>query len=76
MEAEPWFESVAVAQKRSRRRLPKPVYDALLAGSERGQTVADNEAAFRELGVAPHVVGQQPERTLATSVMGQAVSSP
>lgn len=72
----PWFESVAVAQKRARRRLPTPVYDALRAGSERGQTVADNEAAFRELGVAPHVVGQQPERTIATSVMGQSISLP
>jgi hypothetical protein len=42
----PWFESVAVAQARAKKRLPAPVYGALLAGSERGQTVADNEAAF------------------------------
>jgi hypothetical protein len=41
----PWFESVAVAQRRARKWLPAPVYGALLAGSERGQTAADNEAA-------------------------------
>ena len=43
----PWFESVAVAQSRARKRLPAPVYGALVAGSERGQTIADNEAAYR-----------------------------
>lgn len=72
----PWFESVAVAQQRARKRLPAPVYGALVAGSERGQSVADNEAAFRELGLAPHVAGQQPDRTQATTVMGQEISLP
>jgi heme/flavin dehydrogenase (mycofactocin system) len=72
----PWFESVAVAQQRARKRLPAPVYGALVAGSERGQTVSDNEAAFREIGFAPHVAGQQAERTMATSVMGQQISLP
>lgn len=72
----PWFESVAVAQQRARKRLPAPVYGALVAGSERGQSVADNEAAFRELGLAPHVAGQQPEREQATTLMGQEISLP
>ena len=72
----PWFESVAVAQARARRRLPAPVYGALLAGSERGQTVADNEAAFRELELAPHVAGNPATRSLATRVLGQDVSLP
>jgi len=72
----PWFESVAVAQERARKRLPAPVYGALVAGSERGQTIADNEAAFAELGVAPHVAGQQAERAQATTVMGQEISLP
>ena len=53
----PWFESVAVAQQRARKRLPAPVYGALVAGSERGQTISDNQSAFAELGVAPHVAG-------------------
>ena len=72
----PWFESVAVAQERARKRLPEPVYGALVAGSERGQTVADNEAAFREIGLAPHVAGQQPERSTGRRVLGQDVSLP
>ena len=49
--ADAWFESVAVAQKRAKRRLPKSVYGALIAGTERGQSMSDNEAAFTELGV-------------------------
>ncbi len=72
----PWFESVAVAQERARKRLPRPVYGALVAGSERGQSMSDNEAAFTELGLAPHVAGHQAERDLSTTVMGQPVSLP
>ena len=72
----PWFESVAVAQERARKRLPKPVYGALVAGSERGQSIADNQAAFAELGLAPHVVGQQPERDQSTTVFGHPIGSP
>ena len=72
----PWFESVAVAQERARKRLPKPVYGALVAGSERGQSIADNQAAFTEIGLAPHVAGQQAKRSQATTVMGQDISLP
>ncbi|MEV4731824.1 pre-mycofactocin synthase MftD [Saccharopolyspora sp. NPDC049426] len=72
----PWFESVAVAQQRARKRLPAPVYGALVAGSERGQTIADNQAAFAEIGLAPHVAGQTPERAIGTRVFGQDVSLP
>ena len=72
----PWFESVAVAQERARRRLPSSVYGALVAGSERGQTIADNQAAFCEIAFAPHVAGHQAERSQATSVMGLDVSLP
>lgn len=72
----PWFESVAVAQERARKRLPKPVYGALVAGSERGQTIQENQAAFARLGVAPHVAGHRPERSMATRVLGVDVSLP
>jgi heme/flavin dehydrogenase (mycofactocin system) len=72
----PWFESVAVAQERARKRLPKPVYGALVAGSERGQSASDNQSAFAELGMAPHVAGHQAERSQATTVMGQEISLP
>ena len=72
----PWFESVAVAQERARKRLPQPVYGALVAGSERGQSIAENEAAFADLGLAPHVVGQLPERSQTTMVFGQQIGLP
>lgn len=72
----PWFESVAVAQQRAKKRLPSSVYGALVAGSERGQSMSDNEAAFTELGLAPHVAGHQAKRDLATTVMGQDISLP
>jgi heme/flavin dehydrogenase (mycofactocin system) len=72
----PWFESVAVAQARAKKRLPAPVYGALVAGSERGQSVGDNQAAFAELGLAPHVAGNHAERAQGTSLMGQEISLP
>ena len=60
-----WFESVAVAQRRAKRRLPKSVYAALIAGSEAGVTLSDNVAAFGELGFAPHVGGAPPQRDIS-----------
>ena len=71
-----WFESVAEAQRRARRALPRSVYKAILAGSERGQTLRDNVAAFAELGFAPRVAGLPAERAQATTVMGVDVSLP
>src|ERR1700683_5328226 len=71
-----WFETVAVAQRRARKRLPKSVYGALVAGSEKGLTVSDNTRAFSELGFAPHVVGVLAKREMATRVMGQEISLP
>jgi pre-mycofactocin synthase len=74
--ANAWFESVAEAQRRAKRRLPPSVYSALVAGSERGRTIQDNIAAFAELGFAPHTAGLPAHRDLATSVLGQDISLP
>src|SRR5215475_11842530 len=74
--ASSWFESVAVAQRLARKRLPAAVYDNLMAGAERGQTREDNVAAFAELGFAPHVAGNPAQRELATTVLGQPISLP
>ena len=71
-----WFETVAEAQRRAQKRLPKPVYMALVAGSEKGLTVDDNLTAFGELGFAPHVAGLSDKRELSTTVMGQPLSFP
>jgi len=74
--ANKWFETVAEAQRRAKKQLPKPVYGALVAGSERGLTARDNVRAFAELGFAPHVAGLSAKRELATTVLGQPVSLP
>jgi len=74
--ANPWFESVAEAQRRAKKRLPKGVYGALVAGSERGLTVDDNIAAFAELGFAPHTAGLSNSKELGVTVMGQSMSMP
>jgi heme/flavin dehydrogenase (mycofactocin system) len=74
--ANAWFESVAEAQRRAKKRLPKGVYGALVAGSERGLTVDDNIAAFAELGFAPHTAGLANDKQMAIRVMGQDVSLP
>ena len=71
-----WFETVAEAQRRAHKRLPKSVYGALVAGSEKGITIEENVAAFSELGFAPHVAGSVADRDLSTSVLGQDISLP
>ena len=71
-----WFETVAVAQRRAQRRLPRSVYGALIAGSEKGLSALDNLDAFDELGFAPHVAGAPANRDLSTTVLGQSVSLP
>lgn len=71
-----WFETVAIAQRRAKRRLPESVYGAIVAGSERGLTYDDNLAAFGELQWAPRIAGHQPARSLETTVMGLPVSLP
>lgn len=51
--ANAWFETVAIAQERARKRLPRSVYGAIVGGSQKGLTAADNLSAFDELGFAP-----------------------
>jgi heme/flavin dehydrogenase (mycofactocin system) len=71
-----WFETVAEAQRRARKRLPSSVYAALLAGTEKGITLSDNVAAFDELGFAPRIAALSAQRDQATTVMGQPISLP
>ncbi|MDQ1514808.1 MAG: pre-mycofactocin synthase [Actinomycetota bacterium] len=71
-----WFETVAEAERRAAKRLPRSVDLAVRAGSERGLTLADNVAAFGELGFAPHMAGLSAKREQATVVMGQPISMP
>ncbi|MGW0246196.1 pre-mycofactocin synthase MftD [Nocardia goodfellowii] len=74
--ADSWFETVAEAQRRAKKRLPASVYKALLAGSERGITLRDNVDAFDEIEFAPRTAELAGKRDLATTVLGQELSMP
>jgi heme/flavin dehydrogenase (mycofactocin system) len=74
--SEKWFETVAEAHRRAKKRLPKSVYKALIAGSEHGLTLEDNVGAFGELGFAPHVADLPAKRDLSATVLGQEISLP
>jgi heme/flavin dehydrogenase (mycofactocin system) len=76
MARDTWFETVAIAQQRAKEQLPKSVYGALIAGSEKGLTVNSNVDAFGELGFAPHVIGAVAKCDLMTTIMGQGISLP
>jgi heme/flavin dehydrogenase (mycofactocin system) len=71
-----WFETVAEAQRRAKKRLPRSVYMALVAGSEQGITLNDNVNAFAELGFRPHIADLSQTREQATTVLGQELSFP
>ena len=74
--ANAWFETVAIAQARAKKRLPKSVYGALIAGSEKGLSMRSNTESFDILEFAPHVAGLSQSRDLATSVMGIDLAMP
>ncbi|HLS49006.1 MAG TPA: pre-mycofactocin synthase MftD [Actinomycetaceae bacterium] len=74
--ANEWFETVGEAHRRARKRLPRSVYLALVAGAEQGLTLRDNMRAFGEIGLAPHVAELEMERDTETSFMDQPLSMP
>ena len=74
--ANDWFETVAEAQRRAKKRLPKSVYGALIAGSEKGLSSNGNLSSFDELGFAPHMCGLSQTRDMATTIMGEQLSMP
>ena len=76
MARDTWFETVAIAQQRAKKRLPKSAYSSLISASEKGISVSDNGESFAELGFAPHVIGATEKREMATTVMGQDISLP
>lgn len=71
-----WFESVAEAQRRAKKRLPRSVYYALIAGSEQGITLNDNVTAFAELGLRSQLADRPNTRDLTTTVLGEEISFP
>lgn len=75
------IESVADAQRRAKRRVPAPVYKALISGNEKGVTIEDNVTAFSKIGWKPVVARETPEeqpleRELSRSTLGMDLSVP
>jgi isopentenyl diphosphate isomerase/L-lactate dehydrogenase-like FMN-dependent dehydrogenase len=71
------IESVADAQRRAKKRLPKAVYVAIMCGNEKGRTLELNVAAFDEIGFRERLVlDVPPTREMNTTVLGRNVSLP
>ena len=71
-----WFETVAVAKERARKRLPYAVYGAIVGGAEAGVSLRDNLSAFDELALRPVTAGKSAYRAMETTIMGQRSSMP
>src|SRR4051794_41192570 len=74
--ANPWFETVAEAQRRAKKRPPKGAYGALGARSQRGPTGDDNLPALAEPRLAPHTPRLPRERDKGGTLLGQPMSIP
>jgi len=71
------IETVADAQRRAKRILPKDVYSALLAGNEGGTTIRTNVEAFQKVEFLTRIgVPVALEREIGTSFMGQEIDLP
>ncbi len=71
-----WFESVAEAQRRARRRLPPSVYRAIVAGAQRGRTLRDNRRAFDEVGFVPAILDVPASQETARTLLGTPSALP
>jgi heme/flavin dehydrogenase (mycofactocin system) len=71
------IETLAEAQRRARRRLPKDIYNQIVAGTEKGLTTEANAAVFDEVGFRPRVAKPVPmQRDLTRRVMGMDLAFP
>ncbi len=71
------IETVADAQRRAKRKLPKAVYTSLVAGNESGATIKSNVEEFKRVEFLPRVgVAVAQEREMSTSLLGQDIDLP
>jgi L-lactate dehydrogenase (cytochrome) len=68
--------SVEDVRRRAKRRLPRIVFDFVEGGAEDEVTVADNRAAFGEVGLEPLYLRDVRERDISATIMGTPVRSP
>ena len=75
------IESFAEAQRLAKRRMPGPIYRALISGNEKGETMRRNPEAFSQIGWLPRVARETSEeqplvRELETTSLGMKLSMP
>jgi pre-mycofactocin synthase len=75
------IESFAEAQRIAKRRMPGPIYRALISGNEKGETMRRNPEEFSQIGWLPRVARETPEeqplvRELETTSLGMKLSMP
>jgi L-lactate dehydrogenase (cytochrome) len=68
--------SVADARRRARRVLPRVVFDYVDGAADDEVTMAENEAAYRELAFRPRAAVDTGEPSLSTTVVGTDLSLP
>ena len=70
------FETVDEAAALAARRLPRPMYQQVMSGAERGITYRENLAAFERVGFVPRAAAASPQRDLSTTVLGTPLALP
>lgn len=71
------IETVAEAERRAKRRLPKAIFDSLATGTEKGITIHANVEVFDQIGFRPRPVAVRPlQRDLKTNVLGMDLAFP
>jgi len=63
-------------RQRSRRRLPRAVFDFVDGGGEDEWSVRENRAAFERITFRPRVLVDVSQRDQSTTVLGQKLASP
>ncbi len=63
-------------EAQARQRLPAAVFDYFAGGADDEATLAENEAAFRRIGLLPRVLRGAGPPELATRLLGEALSMP
>ena len=74
--ANDWFETVAEAQRRAKKRLPKIAYDFIEGGTDDEVALTTNEQAFRQARIVPRYLVDVTVRDQSTTLFGRTYSSP
>lgn len=68
--------NIAEMRERARRRLPRPVFDAIDGGAGDEMTVQGNRDAYRKYWIRANDLQDVAHRDLSTSVLGERISVP